>query len=109
MSTVLTSWKEISCHLGKGVRTVQRWEIELGLPVRRSRAGARSRIFAVPEELNVWARSHPHARTAAMVDSLRKELASLREVVTTLRDRVDSVERTCPFAHAPRSDADSLK
>jgi DNA-binding transcriptional regulator YiaG len=34
-STVLSSWKDIAQYLGKGVRTVQRWERHLGLPVRR--------------------------------------------------------------------------
>ncbi len=31
---VLNSWKEIACYLGRGVRTVQRYERDLGLPVR---------------------------------------------------------------------------
>jgi len=32
---ILSGWKEIACHLGRGVRTVQRYERELGLPIRR--------------------------------------------------------------------------
>jgi len=32
---ILSSWKEISSYLGIGVRTAQRWESELGLPVHR--------------------------------------------------------------------------
>jgi hypothetical protein len=32
---VLSSWKDIANHLGKGLRTVQRWELEGGLPVHR--------------------------------------------------------------------------
>ena len=31
----LDSWKEIAAYLGRGVRTVQRWEREEGLPVHR--------------------------------------------------------------------------
>jgi hypothetical protein len=31
----LDSWKEIASYLGRGVRTVQRWECEEGLPVHR--------------------------------------------------------------------------
>ena len=34
-SAVLSSWKDIAKYMGKGVRTVQRWERHLGLPVRR--------------------------------------------------------------------------
>ena len=33
----LNTWKEIATYMGRGVRTVQRWERELGLPVRRPR------------------------------------------------------------------------
>jgi len=32
---VLTSWKEIAAYFGIGVRTVQRWERQFGLPVER--------------------------------------------------------------------------
>ena len=31
----LNGWKEIAAYLGKSVRSVQRWEATLGLPVRR--------------------------------------------------------------------------
>jgi len=34
--TFLDGWKEISNYLGKGVRTAQRYEQELGLPIRRT-------------------------------------------------------------------------
>lgn len=34
---VFTSWKEIARYMGKGVRTVQRWEQDFGLPVRKGR------------------------------------------------------------------------
>ena len=32
MTSVLASWKDIAQYVGKGIRTVQRWERELGLP-----------------------------------------------------------------------------
>lgn len=51
---VLTSWKEIARYLGKGVRTVQRWELTLGLPVKRP-CGADARIvMARREDLDQW-------------------------------------------------------
>lgn len=50
---LLTSWKEIAAYFGKGVRTVQRWEQELGLPVRRP-TGVRQIVFASPIELRDW-------------------------------------------------------
>jgi hypothetical protein len=29
---LLNSWKEIAAYLNRGIRTVQRWEAELGMP-----------------------------------------------------------------------------
>jgi hypothetical protein len=67
---VLTSWKEIACYLGKGVRTVQRWEAELGLPVRRPR-NDRHIVLAFPAELDAWARPE-----LEQTGNLRKETIS---------------------------------
>jgi hypothetical protein len=53
-SEVLNSWKEVALYLGRGVRTVQRWEQELGLPVRRPRGKARSAVLALKSELDSW-------------------------------------------------------
>lgn len=54
---ILSSWKEIAAYLGKGVRTVQRWEKDDRLPVRRI-AGT-SKIVAYREELDCWLHSQP--------------------------------------------------
>lgn len=56
---VLNSWKEIAAYLGRGVRTVQRWEQELGLPVRRPRGKERSAVIALKPDLDVWLHSVP--------------------------------------------------
>lgn len=50
----LTSWKEIAVYLGKGVRTVQRWERQLGLPVRRPNVRARGPVHTTRAELERW-------------------------------------------------------
>jgi hypothetical protein len=50
----LQSWKEIASELKRGVRTVQRWERELGLPVRRVGTGPRAPVFAFKDELHSW-------------------------------------------------------
>jgi hypothetical protein len=79
MRTVLSSWKEIAAYLGKGVRTVQRWERELDLPVRRPKPNEKQIVLAFPEELDSWLRSqsqrshHPHSQN--------EEFARLRELV----------------------------
>jgi hypothetical protein len=50
----LTGWKEIAAHLGRSVRSVQRWEKELGLPVRRVRTQTSEVVFARRDELDAW-------------------------------------------------------
>lgn len=56
MASVLSCWKDIASHLGKGVRTVQRWERDLGLPVRRPNRNNRQIVLAISEELDVTRR-----------------------------------------------------
>jgi hypothetical protein len=56
---VLNSWKEIAAHMGRGVRTVQRWEQDLGLPVRRPRGKSRSAVIALAADLDEWLHRTP--------------------------------------------------
>ena len=55
---VLASWKEIAAYLGKGVRTVQRWEGQFGLPVRRPNEKVKGVVYASREELDQWLALH---------------------------------------------------
>lgn len=50
----LDSWKEIAAYLGRGVRTVQRWEQQEGLPVRRHLHDKRGTVFALRTEIDRW-------------------------------------------------------
>jgi hypothetical protein len=51
----LTSWKEIAQYMGKGIRTVQRWEQRFQLPVRRvAGAGYKGTVLARPSDLDAW-------------------------------------------------------
>jgi Tol biopolymer transport system component len=50
----LESWKEIAGYLGKGVRTVVRWEKSESLPVHRHRHERRPSVFAYRSELDAW-------------------------------------------------------
>lgn len=53
---VLNSWKEISSYIGRGVRTVQRWESLYGLPVHRPAGRDRSAVYALRDEIDAWLR-----------------------------------------------------
>jgi hypothetical protein len=60
---VLTCWKDIAQYLGKGVRTVQRWEQEFGLPVRRPNGiDHKSPVAAHPDDLDAWLQTRWSAR-----------------------------------------------
>jgi len=56
---ILSSWKEIAAHLGRGVRTAQRWEQAFGLPVRRPNGKQHSTVMALADELDAWVRTFP--------------------------------------------------
>jgi Tol biopolymer transport system component len=53
---VLNSWKAIASYLEVSVRTAQLWELQRGLPVRRT-PGGRGLVWADPAELEAWRRS----------------------------------------------------
>src|SRR5438270_13125103 len=78
----LDSWKEIATYLKRGVRTVQRWEQEAGLPVHRLLTEKRGVVHAYTSEIDSWwqARSSilappPEEEAVASVVSVRRALA----------------------------------
>jgi hypothetical protein len=87
---LLTSWKEIAAHLGKGVRTVQRWERELGLPVRRPSRG-RHIVVALAAELDGWI-AHLSQPSSAPCCSCRDELERAGQTIVHLREQIATLE-----------------
>ena len=66
----LTCWKDIARHMGKSVRTVQRWERELGLPVRRpNHVNRKSSVIARRDDLDAWVRDAWRVRSPASSSS----------------------------------------
>jgi hypothetical protein len=102
MSTgqVLTSWKEIAAYMGKGVRTVQRWEAEMELPVRRP-AADRHIVLAFPAELAPWARRKVELPDESKASSRQRhdlhthaQLMRMRNLVEIMRTRLEQ-NRAC--------------
>jgi len=56
---VLHSWKEISSYTGRGVRTIQRYEVQFGFPVHRPAASPRSAVLAFTDEIDQWLAGSP--------------------------------------------------
>ena len=72
---LLNSWKEIASYLGRGVRTVQRWEQDSYLPVHRLNAGRVGPVFAFPSELDMWL-------NGALREALPKDPEAARTAIT---------------------------
>jgi CheY-like chemotaxis protein len=83
---ILKSWKEIASYLHCGVRTAQRWENELGLPVQRPAGPDRNVVLAFSEELDQWVSSG----TVTVVQDARENISrqgELRQELRELRSR----------------------
>lgn len=86
---VLNSWKEIAAYLGRAIRTVQRWEHDLNLPVHRPSGRERSAVLAFPRELDEWL-----ARTPLHHDGNGSDAANIADVLLDVaRDLLEQAER----------------
>ena len=80
----LVSWKEIATHLGREVRTVQRWETTEGLPIHRHEHQKKSTVYAYAGELDDWFKKRqpvddPEADAAFVPDPDTVEAGSAAE------------------------------
>ncbi len=76
----LESWGEIAGYLRRDIRTVQRWERSLGLPVRRLQIGKLSSIYAYRSELDRWyAERQPADEAIAKLQDQDKDAAETVE------------------------------
>lgn len=96
-SDLLNSWKEIAAYLGRGVRTVQRWENDLHLPVHRPHQRRRSVVTALKSELDQWVRNggrstngslDSFADVAATTTTLKTKRREMRMLSTQLREQI---------------------
>jgi hypothetical protein len=100
-SNALTSWKEIATYLGKSVRTVQRWEASLGLPVRRPNANDRNIVVAMPTELDQWLlnrlrprKTNPHQHCSDQLERMHKLVhVMVQETQRTVEKAAELVKR----------------
>ncbi|HZU31247.1 MAG TPA: hypothetical protein VFB79_09040 [Candidatus Angelobacter sp.] len=109
-SEILNSWKEIATYLGRGTRTVQRWEIDLQLPVRRPRKKARSAVMAFRSELDQWLLTVNHECVSGIDDPvmelarLGQKLQRLGMEIQMVQNRIQEIKKSIP-AEAPSSSA----
>lgn len=91
---VLNSWKEIACYLGRGVRTVQRYERERQLPVRRVQGKSHSSVLALTKELDDWLRrTSLHTFESSAIEDVRNGhlLERHQEAISTLNRNLQAL------------------
>lgn len=91
----IDGWKDIAAHLGRSVRTVQRWERELGLPIRRLDTGTAEVVNALRDELDAWVVRHSRVSQAEPADERTPaEDATPRELPSESSDEPPQPART---------------
>lgn len=93
---MLSSWKEIAHFFGKGVRTVQRWEKTLELPIHRPPGAPSNVVLARVSDLEAWM----HRGSVAQIvqgeeadggqQAISALLADLESEVTILAEKLHS-------------------
>ena len=89
-SPILSGWKDIARYLGKGIRTVQRYELELGLPIRRPPGKWRASVIATTAELDAWVKAGSLRRSFALRRGVPENVAGDLERFRTALAFVDS-------------------
>lgn len=86
---VVSGWKDIAKYIGKGVRTAQRYEREVALPVRRPGGKSTGSVIAMKTELDEWMAAESVRKAARLAQS---NLPSL-EIVKDFQHSVAEMRR----------------
>jgi len=100
---IISGWKDIANYLGKGVRTVQRYEHELGLPIRRPAGKQSGSVIATKAELDGWITASPLGEAFRLPQTVAENAALLKE----FRSRVEQLHQLREENRALREDLDA--
>lgn len=121
---ILSGWKEIARCLGKGVRTVQRYEKDCALPIHRPAGKSRGAVMATTAEIHAWMRARrlPRDNVGSHYNSLRDNIVQFQrncmrmvelhtrlcESITMLQSNIQNVSLARSSSRVtPNVDADS--
>lgn len=108
MSKMLSSWKEIAHFFGKGVRTVQRWEKTLDLPIHRPAGAPSNVVLARTSDLEEWMHRGPVARAVSEEEPSAVSLP-VSAVLVKLEDEVYSLAEWANVSHGTFDPATSAE
>jgi len=92
---ILHSWKEIASYIGRGVRTIQRYEVQFGLPVHRPAGSSRSSVMAFSDEIDDWLSRTPTDSRRVMNLIVKPSEMGSKTVLNA--NRVSDALDTCPL------------
>jgi hypothetical protein len=92
---ILHSWKEIASYIGRGVRTIQRYELQFGLPVHRPAGSSRSSVMAFSDEIDNWLSRTPTDSRRVM--NLIVKPSEMGSETLLNANRVSNGIDTCPL------------
>jgi Flp pilus assembly protein TadD len=98
----LDSWKEIAAFLGKGERTVKRWEQERGLPVRRVPGKGKGSVYAFSGELNDWLKSQSAQNVLSGAEEGYAERALRITSADSVANLLEAQRAAAPLIDEPR-------
>ncbi|HEX4663544.1 MAG TPA: hypothetical protein VH196_04080, partial [Terriglobales bacterium] len=100
MSTtnILSSWKEIAAYVGRGVRTLQRYEAQRGFPVHRVAGnGGGGSVVAFTEEIDLWLSTAPEG--AFMLVDRKDAPAELQAAKKEVQEAYAAYQRSLQRYH----------
>jgi hypothetical protein len=98
---ILNSWKEIASYLGRGVRTIQRYEEKLGLPIHRPAGRERTAVLASADELERWLRNTPSRNDTPSNPTNGNPVSNVEEIhfKNDIRSQLERAKQEMERAH----------
>ena len=105
---MMSGWKEIANYLGKGVRTVQRYERIAALPVRRTALGQVGSVFATKAELDGWINARPsrqpfeasQGRQVSALEALKRSISKQQHLCRVTKALSGELSRSVEILRA---------
>ena len=96
----LDGWKEIAAYLGRGERTVKRWEADRALPTHRIPGAGRATVYAYSTELDEWLKSRK-SRELEIIEEEEEQAEQVEVSEIALSTQDNASETALPAQESP--------